>query len=155
VKKSSASMARATAKSATPARSASRQTAEQTPSFAAKLTVSAEPSEVTLVLRIVNTSTKRVEMVFPSGQIYDFVVLDSIGREVWHWAAGRMFTQTLKNKLLDGGEAMDVQETWKASALAPGRYTARAVLTSGNYPMTQTTEFTVGATETVAAREEP
>jgi len=153
VKKSTAAVAQTVSKP-TNTRSTSRKVADLQPSFAAHLTVSADSSEVRLALHVVNTSNKRAEVNFPTGQTYDFVIVDSIGREVWRWGTGRMFTQTLRNKLLDGGESLDLRETWVAT-LAPGKYTARGVLTSENYPLTQTTEFTVGAATTVASRENP
>ena len=36
-----------------------------------------------------------------------------------------MFTQTLRNTLLSGGESLDLDETWESPSLPPGRYTAR------------------------------
>ncbi|HEX7939146.1 MAG TPA: BsuPI-related putative proteinase inhibitor [Gemmatimonadaceae bacterium] len=136
-------------------RATSRKSADQKAMVSAHLTVSTDPSAVRLALHVVNMSNRRVEVNFPSGQTYDFVIVDSIGREVWHWGSGRMFTQTLRNKLLDGGESMELRETWKTESLAPGRYTARGVLKSENYPLTQTTEFVVAGATTVASKEEP
>ena len=153
-KKSDGAVVQAVSKPAA-TRGTPRKSADQKPSFTTRLTVNSDPSAVQLTLRVVNTSARRVEVNFPTGQTYDFVILDSIGREVWHWGSGRMFTQQLRNKLFDGGEAFDVRETWKTASLAPGRYTARGTLTSENFPLTQTTEFTVGTATTVAAREEP
>jgi hypothetical protein len=124
---------------------------EQKPSVAAQLYVHANDTSVRLALHVVNTGKKRVELTFPSGQTYDFVILDTLGREMWHWANGRMFTQALRNKSLAGGEALDLEETWTDSSLPPGRYTARALLTSENFPVVQQTEFTVTGT-TVATR---
>ena len=117
----------------------------------ASLYVHAGASAVRLALHVVNSGSKRVEIRFPSGQMYDFVILDSLGREVWHWGSGRMFTQSLRNKFLAGGEALDVEETWNSAALAPGRYTARGMLMSQNFPLTQETGFTVEGS-TVAQR---
>lgn len=114
---------------------------------AAQLSVHTSESAIRLALRVVNTGTKRVEITFPSGQTHDFIILDSLGREVWRWANGRMFTQTLQNRLLSSGEALDVDETWMPAALTPGTYTARATLESENYPLARETEFIVtGAT---------
>lgn len=158
VTKGAATVAQVVSKPAAPraqSRSSSRRNADQKPTFSARLTVNTDSSAVRLALHVVNTTSRRVEMNFPSGQTYDFVILDSIGREVWHWGSGRMFTQTLRNKLLDGGESFDLSETWKTDSLAPGRYTARATLTSDNYPMAQTTEFVVAGATTVASKEEP
>lgn len=116
----------------------------------AQIYVRANESSVRLALHIVNTTKKRVELTFPSGQTYDFAILDSLGQEVWRWGKGRMFTQTLRNKQLAAGETLDLEETWK-SQLQPGRYVARATLTSQNYPIVQQTEFTVAPT-TIASR---
>src|SRR3954470_2896106 len=63
--------------------------AEQKPGVAAELYVRASESNVRLAFHVVNTGKKRVELTFPSGQTYDFVVLDSVGREMWRWANGR------------------------------------------------------------------
>lgn len=109
----------------------------------AQVSARATPQGVQLGLHVVNTSRKRIELTFPSGQTHDFVILDSAGAVVWRWAAGRMFTQALQNKLLSGGETLDMQASWETPTLPPGRYVARAVLTSQNYPLTQQTEFRV------------
>src|SRR5919106_1607965 len=83
-----------------------RENREKKPAIAAQLSVRAEESSIRLALHVTNTSKKRVELTFPSGQTYDFVILDSLGREVWRWGNGRMFTQSLRNKLLGGGQSL-------------------------------------------------
>ena len=117
----------------------------------AQLYVHAADSNIRLALHVTNTTKKRLELTFPSGQTYDFIILDTLGREMWRWGNGRMFTQALRNKLLSGGEAIVLEETWRASNLAPGRYIAKAILTSANYPIVQQTQFVITAT-TVASR---
>ena len=107
-------------------------------------------SPMRLKLHVVNTSKKRLELTFASGQTHDFAIVDTAGREVWRWASGRMFTQSVRNKLLGGGEAMEFEESVGLN-LPNGRYVARATLASQNYPITQTVEFTVGSS-TLAAR---
>jgi len=116
-----------------------------------QLYIRAAQSSVRFALHVTNTSKKRVELTFPSGQSYDFVILDTLGREMWRWSTGRMFTQALRNRLLDRGETIILEETWKSSNLAAGHYIARAQLTSTNYPLVQQTEFDISAT-TVASR---
>ena len=113
--------------------------------------VRATPEMVRLAFHVVNNTGKRLELTFPSGQTYDFVIVDSLDREVWRWARGRMFTQALRNTLLSSGETLDMDEQWMAPGLAPGRYTARAVLTSTNHPIVRETPFTVAGT-TIASR---
>ena len=125
--------------------------AESKTAVAANLYVRAADSSVRFALHIVNTGKKRLELNFPSGQTYDFVILDTLGREMWRWGNGRMFTQAVRNKALGGGEALDLEETLAAFTLPPGRYMARGTLTSANYPIVEETEFTIpGAT--VASR---
>ena len=117
----------------------------------AQISVRKNDGNIQVALRVVNTSKKRVEISFPSGQTYDFVVLDSTGRELWRWGQDRMFTQAVRRKLLVSGESLDYEESVTATPLAPGRYIARATLTSVNYPFVEEAEFTVTAT-TIASR---
>ena len=135
---------------AKPALSTRHASTDRKSAVEAQLYVRTNEASITLALHVFNTGKKRVELTFPSGQTYDFVVLDSAGREVWRWGKGRMFTQTLRNKLLSGGESLELEETFK-DHLEPGRYIARATLTSQNYPLVQQTEFTVDNT-TIASR---
>lgn len=108
-------------------------------------------SPMRLKLHVINTSKKRLELTFASGQTHDFAILDTAGREVWRWASGRMFTQSVRNKLLGGGETMEFEEGVGDLNLPAGRYIVRATLASQNFPLVQETEFTVGAS-TLAAR---
>jgi hypothetical protein len=117
----------------------------------ATMAVQSTETTVSFALSVVNTGKKRVEINFPSGQTYDFVVVDSIGRELWRWGGDRMFTQAVRNKLLGAGERLEFQESMKTRGLPPGRYVARATLTSANYPLRQEAEFTVTGT-TIASR---
>ena len=117
----------------------------------AQLYVRTDESPMRLALHVVNTGKKRVELTFPSGQTHDFVILDTAGREVWRWGNGRMFTQTLRNKLLGAGDSMELEESLKSVKLAPGRYIARGTLVSDNYPLAQEAEFTIPP-QTVASR---
>ena len=105
-----------------------------------RLDVYVAPQEVSFALKIKNVGGKHAELDFPTGQTYDIVVVDSIGREVWRWAKGRMFTQNLQNKELGGGDEMQIAESWKPKT---GRYTAIATLASSNYPVEQRAEFVV------------
>ncbi len=109
----------------------------------ARLDVQVESEAVRFAFNLKNAGPKHIELSFRNGQSYDFVVVDSVGREVWHWAAGRLFTQTVRNKSLAKGETMSMDETL-AQAIPPGRYTAIATLNSTNYPLEQRTDFVVG-----------
>ena len=91
-------------------------------------------------LAIRNEGKKHVELAFPSGQTYDFDVVDGRGKEVYRWGNGRMFTQSRQNRMLDGGDTMRIEESADPE-LAPGSYVAVATLHSSNYPLQQRVTF--------------
>jgi hypothetical protein len=97
---------------------------------------------VEFALDVANRGEKRMELNFASGQAYDFIVLDSVGRRLWQWSDGRMFTQAYQNKVIDGGDTLHLREQWQAK-LAPGRYTVVATLLSSDHPMEQRLAFDV------------
>jgi hypothetical protein len=68
-------------------------------------------------------------------------VLDSLGREVWRWSDGRLFTQAMQNHVMRTADLMEYEEVWRTPA--PGRYVAVATLASKNYPVERRVEFTV------------
>jgi len=107
-----------------------------------RLKVDVQSHEVRFALNVANVGNKYVELSFPTGKSYDFVVVDSSGREVWHWSDGRMFTQGVQNKQLGTGDAMQMAEAWKKPMQA-GRYTAIATLNASNYPVEQRVDFVV------------
>jgi hypothetical protein len=121
-----------------------RNTAEKTlkkdsKTLSASFDVAQRNGEVRFELTIRNTTPKAVEVNFPNGQAYDFVVVDSVGREVWRWADGRIFTQSFQNKLLGKGQAMTMSETWTPARA--GKFTAIAQLRSANFPIEKQAEF--------------
>lgn len=111
--------------------------------LASKLDVAVAAREVKFALVVTNIGNKHAELDFPSGKSYDFAVVDSTGREVWRWAQGRMFTQSVRNQQLGVRDTMRVSETWTPAKVnaKPGRYTAIATLNSTNYPVVERVEF--------------
>jgi len=97
---------------------------------------------VRFTLDVKDAGRKHVELSFPNGQVYDFVVIDSTGTEVWRWAAGRIFTQTVRNKALAKGDVMHIEEKWSPASIT-GHFTAIATLKSSNYPIEQRVEFEI------------
>ena len=102
--------------------------------------VRAEARAIHFSLELTNSSKKAFELEFPSGQEYDFAVLDSVGREVYRWGKERMFTQSLQNRLIGGGETKRYQER-ADKALPNGRYVAVATLRSTNFPVNERLPF--------------
>lgn len=111
------------------------------PALVGELRVTGDAKGVRFDFEVTNVSKKLVELSFPNGQEYDFSVLDAGGREVYRWGATQMFTQSLKNRVIDGGATMRIDARGR-TALAPGAYTAVATLKAANHPMQQRIEFT-------------
>jgi hypothetical protein len=95
---------------------------------------------VQFAFHVTNNSEKGIELRFPSSQTHDFVVLDSIGREVWRWAGARMFTSAMQTKMLSARETMKVEEDWDPAG-KKGQFTVVAKLTSRNHPLEEKAEF--------------
>jgi hypothetical protein len=117
----------------------SRATRDATPKLSTQFNVTVQPNDVLFTLDVMNEGGKKLEVTFPNGQLYDFVVRDATGREVWRWGKGRLFTQTMRAKLLERGQTLRLSEHWTAPA--PGRFTAVARLRSNNFPVEQQIEF--------------
>jgi hypothetical protein len=118
-----------------------KSTARPEVKIVSQFDVQTKGRDAQFALTIKNVGNKHAEVDFANGQRYDFVVIDSAGREVWHWSNGRMFTQSVQNKQLGSGETMRVSETWKTPPVAPGKYTVVATLKSSNYPTAQRADF--------------
>jgi hypothetical protein len=125
--------------SATKAPAPRKAAAKNEPRLDSRLNVTVANHDVRLALAIKNVGGKYAEITFPSGQSYDFVVVDTAGNEVWRWSKRRMFTSGVQNKQLGAGEGMQISEEW--STAEPGRYTAIATLRSSNFPVEQRVDF--------------
>ncbi|MGH7663921.1 MAG: BsuPI-related putative proteinase inhibitor [Gemmatimonadaceae bacterium] len=103
----------------------------------------AREGKIDLALHVTNRSGGQLELRFPSGQTHEFLVLDPVGREIWRWSEGRMFTQALKTHLLNDGETVTYTEEWTAGVRPPGSYTAVATLRSTDHPIETRVDFTL------------
>lgn len=97
---------------------------------------------VALALRVTNNTAKTVELRFPSGRTHDFAILDSQGRTVWRWSAGRLFTQTMQNKAVKSRESLTLEDSWDSNG-AHGAYTAVALLATDSHPIERRMDFTL------------
>ena len=120
--------------------SRARSSAPNGPALVSTLNVVVK-NGVAMDFRVMNAGTKRLEVNFPSGQTHEVVVVDSLGRVVFRWSKGRMFTQSLQNKVLHASDTLDYDAVWQNAPA--GKYTAIATLASENFPMEQRAEFVV------------
>lgn len=109
-------------------------------SLAASAKVAVSTGNVKFALQVTNLAPHPVEVNFPSGQTHEFVVVDTVGREVWRWSTGKMFTQSLQNRNVDANATLSYTEQWKPDGLH-GRYTALATLRSSNHPVEERVDF--------------
>ena len=89
--------------------------------------------DVRFAFEVTNAGTKKLELTFADGRTHDLVVLDSLGREVWRWSDGRIFTQSMQNRVLRTSDQLRYEEAWGAPS--PGRYVAVATLASTSVAM--------------------
>jgi hypothetical protein len=88
--------------------------------------------DVTLTFTVKNPSAEPMKVVYPSGQKYDFVVIDSTtGKSVWSWSASRTFIQTVNDQTVPGGGSLIFVEQWTPPK--NGLYLAHAVLMSTSH----------------------
>lgn len=98
-------------------------------------------ADVRFAFHVVNDGAKTLELLFADGLTHDVVVLDSVGREVWRWSEGRLFTQAVQSKVLRASDRLAFEEAWGNAP--PGNYTAVATLASSNFPVEHRVPFTV------------
>jgi hypothetical protein len=135
-----ASLSQAPAPLPAPAPKPARLTEGAAPKLASTFRVSHDRKAFHFALDVTNPGKKHLEIAFPSGQEYDFSVLDTAGKEVFRWSAAKMFTQSRQNRLLDGGDTMHIEE--EADAQLPhGSYVAVATLRSSNFPLQERIAF--------------
>jgi len=107
---------------------------------ATNLVVLRDGDDLRFAMHVANAGSKSIELTFPDGQTHDVLVVDSIGRPLWRWSEGRMFTQAMRNSALNGGDTLRIAETWEHPA-AHGTLTAIATLRSTNYPVERRVAF--------------
>lgn len=98
---------------------------------------------VEFVLQVTNTTGSEIDLTYPTGQSFDFVVSDAAGREVWRWSADRMFTQAVREEELAAGETLTYSAAWAAAGQPAGDYSVLGTLTVMDRTVQQRTEFTL------------
>jgi hypothetical protein len=109
-------------------------------SMVASAKAAVSPGDVKFALQVTNLAPHSVELNFPNGQTHEFVVLDTLGREVWRSSTGKMFTQALQNRNVDANETLSFREEWEPRGYH-GKYTALAKLRSSNHPVEERVDF--------------
>jgi hypothetical protein len=66
---------------------------------------------VRFTLRLTNVTGKTEQLTFPTGQRYDFWVMDG-DEEVWRWSDDRVFTQAITKASIDTQGTLVLTENW-------------------------------------------
>ena len=87
---------------------------------------------IIMVLDITNEGQQPLTRRYTSGQMYDFVVRDSLGQEVWRWSDGKGFTEAIEHQVFEAGETVFYRVEWNqvdnaSEQIPPGSYTISAV----------------------------
>ena len=80
-----------------------------------ELTVQKKSGRLLMEFRVSNGSDAPYTVEHPTGQVYDFLVLDKRGKVLWRWSEGMAFTQALTSSTIDAkGEAVYKAEIKRA-----------------------------------------
>jgi len=109
-------------------------------SLVASAKVAVKDRDVQFALQLTNLAPHSIELNFPDGQTHEFVVLDTVGREIWRSSTGKMFTQSLQNRNVDANETLSFRDEWNPKGLH-GKYVALAKLRSSNHPVEERIDF--------------
>jgi hypothetical protein len=120
---------------------ARKQGAAATQTLTSALQVSVS-DHVELAFRVTNAAARPIEVNFPSGHTHDFVVTDTMGRELWKWSTGRLFTQSMQNRVLEREETLSYRAAWDPGP-RKGTFLAVVSLNSENHPLEQRVRFSV------------
>ncbi|RME81381.1 MAG: hypothetical protein D6785_09085 [Planctomycetota bacterium] len=91
------------------------------------------PPVATLRFTLANNSSTPITMRFNSGNMYDIVVRDSQGQEVWRWSKGKYFITIAFPKTIKPGEKWTVNESFNIdSKYKKGAYTIEFYTTAVN-----------------------
>jgi hypothetical protein len=101
-------------------------------------TLQAEPRGDTVYLsfRVTNASDGEVELTFPTGQTFEFVVEDE-GGEVWRWSGERAFTQAVRHERIEAGGTREYEADWVPAAGERGELRVRGFLTALDHRVEQ------------------
>lgn len=107
-------------------------------------TLQAEPrgDTVHLSLRVTNATGEAVELTFPTGQSFEFVVEDEAG-EIWRWSEDRMFTQAIRHERIEVGETREYEANWVPDAGERGELRVRGFLTAVDHRVEQESRISI------------
>jgi hypothetical protein len=96
---------------------------------------------VRFTLRLTNVTGKTEQLTFPTGQRYDFWVMDG-DEEVWRWSDDRVFTQAITKSSIDTQGTLVLSENWTPDR--SGDFEAFGELAADGYERPLSGELRIG-----------
>ncbi|MDE5412569.1 BsuPI-related putative proteinase inhibitor [Alkalihalobacterium chitinilyticum] len=102
------------------------QGGEEVSTLATSLRVDKEEDQLAFTLSLTNKGDETVTLEFPTGQLFDFIVVNEKSEVVYKYSEGMMFTQAIVQKQLGANETMTFTDEWdlmmNGERVPPGRY---------------------------------
>jgi TolA-binding protein len=104
-----------------------------------------EYKEDAFVFIVENNQEQDAEVVFSSGQEYDYLVYDADGKMVKQLSEGMMYTQAIKEDILAPGETFTYSASYAevAFGLSAGEYTIEFIFADQNFQASAKETFNV------------
>src|SRR5262249_34700046 len=123
-------------------------------------TVAASPPQdgaaalVNVRLTLHSAGPQPIHLKFPSGQSFDFQILDEHGNVLYQWSKGKAFTLIYRDEIFGPGEKTYGTMVPLAD-LPPGRYVVRGYLTTDPVQFSGEVIFEIGPSRTAETVKPP
>jgi len=77
--------------------------------------------QMNVSLKLSNEEESKVELEFSTSQVFDFRIIDGVGKEVYVWSSGRFFLQVIRRIPLKADQTFEEKLTYVIN-LQPGNY---------------------------------
>ncbi|MDF2822213.1 MAG: hypothetical protein K0R15_2661 [Clostridiales bacterium] len=80
--------------------------------FETRATYEVKEDKVIFDFELMSHYTKPVTLTFGSGQSFELVITDALGKEVYRFADGKAFIQMIREQIINPGEELKFQDVW-------------------------------------------
>lgn len=91
--------------------------------------------QISMTLRVFNTSDQEVILSFKNTQRYEFIIHNEEGKKLWQWSEGRMFAQILGEEKVGPGREEIIYNVQYQDSLDPGTYKISGIVTARDWLM--------------------
>lgn len=114
--------------------------------FYVKADVVRQENTITFNFSLVNNTDQNQTLTFPTAQLFDVVVSDTNGTEVYRYSENQLFAQTLTDRTIPPGESISTGLTWnltdkQGQQVTPGRYTVELSFVPEGSPISAVISF--------------